>query len=75
MGSYGVLEVDSSHQHTFDEHDINFLTGFANVMAEAVGTSERVATLHATLKQMAVLIEEKQALLDEKEVLAAELQH
>ena len=74
-GSYGVLEVDSARQHTFDEHDINFLTGFANVVAEAVGTSERVATLHVTLKQMEALIAEKQTLLDEKEVLAAELQH
>jgi two-component sensor histidine kinase len=74
-GSYGVLEVDSASQHTFDEHDINFLTGFANVVAEAVGTSERVATLEITLKQMEALIAEKQILLDEKEVLAAELQH
>ena len=74
-GAYGVLEVDSARPHTFDEHDINFLTGFANVVAEAVGTSERVAMLQVTLKQMEKLITDKQTLLDEKEVLAAELQH
>ena len=74
-GPFGVLEADYPRQHTFDEHDINFLTGFANVIAEAVQTSERTATLRATLTQMQILIDEKEALLDEKGVLAAELQH
>ncbi len=67
-GPFGVLEADCSTQHTFDEHDINFLTGFANVVAEAVGTSERTATLQATLSEMHDLV-------DQKGVLAAELQH
>ena len=81
-GPFGVLEADSATQHTFDEHDINFLTGFANVVAEAVGTSERTAILHATLITMQSLITEKESLLTEKEILleeknmlAAELQH
>lgn len=74
-GPFGVLEADCSSQHTFDEHDINFLTGFANVLAEAAGTAERAATLRSTLAQMTVLIAEKEALLEEKGVLAAELQH
>ena len=43
--SYGVLEIDSTHQHQYDEHDINFLTGFANVLAEAVATVGRVKAL------------------------------
>lgn len=67
-GPFGVLEVDCTSQHTFDEHDINFLTGFANVVAEAAQTSERTATLQATLAQM-------QQLVEEKNVLAEELQH
>lgn len=67
-GPFGVLEVDCTSQHTFDEHDINFLTGFANVVAEAAQTSERTATLQATLAQM-------QKLVEEKGVLAEELQH
>ena len=35
---YGVLEIDNDQQHDYDEHDINFLTAFANVLAEAVAT-------------------------------------
>lgn len=74
-GPFGVLEVDCSNQRTFDVHDINFLTGFANVVAEAVSTAERISTLQATLLQMKTLIAEKEVLLEEKGVLAAELQH
>ncbi len=58
---YGVLEIDSTHQHQYDVHDINFLTGFANVLAEAVATAERVKAMRA--------------LLDSKNLLAEELQH
>jgi hypothetical protein len=35
---YGVLEIDNDVQHNYDQHDIDFLTGFANVLAEAVAT-------------------------------------
>ena len=58
---YGVLEIDSPTQHQYDVHDINFLTGFANVLAEAVATATRVKAL--------------QAMVDEKNLLAEELQH
>jgi two-component sensor histidine kinase len=66
--AYGVLEIDNNQQHDYDEHDINFLTGFANVLAEAVATSARVSVLR-------VIISEKDRLLDQKNVLAEELQH
>jgi two-component sensor histidine kinase len=59
--AYGVLEVDSPTEHQYDEHDINFLTGFANVVAEAVATATKNSRL--------------QALLAEKDLLAEELQH
>ena len=65
---YGVLEIDNDKQHDYDEHDIDFLTGFANVLAEAVATSRRVAILET-------MIEEKDKLLEQKKVLAEELQH
>jgi two-component sensor histidine kinase/CheY-like chemotaxis protein len=65
---YGVLEIDNSEQHDYDEHDINFLTGFANVLAEAVATSVRLSILNTT-------IAEKDRLLDQKRILAEELQH
>jgi two-component sensor histidine kinase len=72
---YGVLEIDNDRQHDYDLHDIDFLTGFANVLAEAVATSTRTATLQDTIAQMKVLVLDKDRLLDQKSVLAEELQH
>ena len=72
---YGVLEIDNDVQHDYDQHDIDFLTSFANVLAEAVETSSRTNLLKATIVQMLVLVEEKDRLLDQKKVLAEELQH
>jgi two-component sensor histidine kinase len=81
-GPWGVLEIDSTTVREFDQHDIDFLTGFANVVAEAVATAGRTTVLRTTIDQMEALIVEKdrllterQALLIEKDVLAEELQH
>lgn len=65
---WGVLEIDSPTARAFDQHDIDFLTGFANVVAEAVAATERMAALHAAIKQ-------KESLIVEKDTLAEELQH
>jgi two-component sensor histidine kinase len=72
---YGVLEIDNAQQHDYDQHDIDFLTGFANVLAEAVATSARTGVLQRTIERMKVLVAEKDRLLDQKKVLAEELQH
>jgi two-component sensor histidine kinase len=72
---YGVLEIDNDRQHDYDQHDIDFLTGFANVLAEAVATSARTVTLQYTIARMKVPVEDKDRLLDQKKVLAEELQH
>ncbi len=72
---YGVLEIDNNVQHNYDQHDIDFLTGFANVLAEAVSTAERAATLRRTVDRMELLVAEKDRLLEQKAVLAEELQH
>jgi two-component sensor histidine kinase len=72
---YGVLEIDNNEQHDYDQHDIDFLTGFANVLAEAVATSERTGVLQDTIERMKVLVQEKDRLLEQKKVLAEELQH
>jgi two-component sensor histidine kinase len=72
---YGVLEIDNNEQHDYGQHDIDFLTGFANVLAEAVATSARTDTLQRTIERMKVLVEEKDRLLVQKKVLAEELQH
>ncbi len=67
-GSFGVLEADWDSQYSFDQHDIDFLTGFANVLAEAAQTAQRNAVLQATMHEM-------QALIADKAILASELQH
>ena len=72
---YGVLEIDNNVQHDYHQHDINFLTGFANVLAEAVATSARTLVLQTTIAQMSRLMDEKDRLLEQKNVLAEELQH
>jgi signal transduction histidine kinase/ActR/RegA family two-component response regulator len=41
--AYGVLEIDSDVAVSFDQQDIIFLTGFANVLAEALATAEQKA--------------------------------
>jgi two-component sensor histidine kinase len=58
--AYGVLEIDSPTQHQYDGHDITFLTGFANVLAEAVGTARRVEAIQALLATQTLLAEELQ---------------
>jgi two-component sensor histidine kinase len=55
---YGVLEVDSPAEHQYDGHDINFLTGFANVLAEAVATAKRNQALRSLLEHQRLLAEE-----------------
>jgi signal transduction histidine kinase len=70
---YGILEIDNDKQHDYDQYDINFLTGFANVLAEAVSTSTRGAALQVTVDLMKALVEEKDRLLDEKIVADVQL--
>lgn len=72
---YGVLEIDNDRQHDYDQHDVDFLTGFANVLAEAVATSSRTGLLERTIERMRLLVEEKDRLLEQKKVLAEELHH
>jgi two-component sensor histidine kinase len=74
-GPYGVLEIDNDVQHNYDQHDVDFLTGFANVLAEAVATSARTIVLQTTIEEMRALVEEKDRLLEQKKVLTEELQH
>ena len=79
---YGVLEIDSPTQHNYDEHDIAFLTGFANIVAEAVSTAHRRSAMELSVRRMQdiigdreQLIEAKDALLAENAVMARELHH
>ncbi len=79
---YGVLEIDSPVQQLYDQYDIDFLTGFANVLAEAVNTSKRNTDMQSAIDHMRDMVTDKDRLLaiqaellEEKAVLARELQH
>jgi two-component sensor histidine kinase/ActR/RegA family two-component response regulator len=79
---WGVLEIDNPKRHVYDQHDIDFVTGFANVLAEAVNTSKRNSVVQAALDQMKDMVADRDRLLaaqtkllSEKGVLAQELQH
>jgi two-component sensor histidine kinase len=76
---YGVLEIDSPVEHVYDDHDIAFLTGFANVLAEAVETSHRnivmqnaVDRMHDMVGDRDRLLVAKNVALDEKNTLLSE---
>ncbi len=66
-GPWGVLEVDSPVRRKFDRHDIDFLTGFANVVAEAVAAATQIADLKASVGQKAHLLAQKEELLAERD--------
>jgi two-component sensor histidine kinase len=57
---YGVLEIDSPTLHQYDQHDINFLTGFANVLAEAVARAHKNEAMRVLVEQQKLLAEELQ---------------
>jgi two-component sensor histidine kinase/CheY-like chemotaxis protein len=69
---YGVLEIDSPVQHDYDRHDIDFLTGFANVVAEAVNTSKRNTVLQSTVNRMKDMVADKDRLLAAKTIVLNE---
>ena len=64
---YGILGIDNDQRHDYDQHDIDFLTAFANVVAEAVSTATRSATLQVCIDRMKQLVAEKDRLVSEKE--------
>lgn len=74
-GPYGVLEIDSPGPHRYDRHDVDFLTGFANVLAEAVATAKRNTLMRSAVERMESLVADKDRLLTEKNLLAQELHH
>ena len=57
---YGVLEIDSPTLHQYDQHDIDFLTGFANVLAEAVARAHKNEAMNLLLLQQKLMAEELQ---------------
>jgi two-component sensor histidine kinase len=72
---FGVLELDSIKHDAFDKYDINFLTIFANILAEAINSANKTQRLRNAVKKQQKLIREKSALIEQKVVLAAEAHH
>ena len=70
---FGILEIDHDQQHDYDQHDIDFLTGFSNVLAEAVLTASRGAALQVTVDRMKELVDEKDRLLHDKNIADLQL--
>ncbi len=70
---FGVLEVASPLRQLFDQHDINFLTGFANVLAEAVAASQRNPVLDQALARVTSLVQERDQLRFLNKSLASEM--
>jgi signal transduction histidine kinase len=65
---YGVLEAACDRPRDFDQYDINFLTGFASILAAAVSSASRAIALQLAVDQLEVLVEEKDRVLCERDV-------
>ncbi len=56
--AYGVLEVDSRDEGEFDEHDIAFLQGAANLLGMAIERQRIEGSLRAAVEQREILLQE-----------------
>ena len=57
-GHYGVLEVDDTREGQFDETDIAFMQGFANLLGGAIERQRAEARLKAALERQDLLSRE-----------------
>jgi two-component sensor histidine kinase len=55
---YGVLEVDSKSTGEFNEHDVAFLQGAANILGMAIERQRRERALQAAIEYQQVLVKE-----------------
>lgn len=55
---YGVLEVDSAHDGRFDEDDLAFMQGFANLIGVAIERQQAEARLAAAVEHQEMLVRE-----------------
>lgn len=79
---WGILEIDNPAEHHYDDNDITFMEGFANILAEAVETAKRnkaskvaLDLLNDVLADRDRRIHAQSRLLAEKGEFAQELQH
>jgi two-component sensor histidine kinase len=57
---FGTLQVDSRTRRHFTQHDIDFLQGFANLLAAAIERHQATQQLAAAAEERAVLLRELQ---------------
>jgi two-component sensor histidine kinase len=55
---FGVLEVDSRDSNDFEEHDLTFLQGAANILGMAIERERHVTMLKAALERDETLLKE-----------------
>ncbi|HEX2116436.1 MAG TPA: histidine kinase dimerization/phosphoacceptor domain -containing protein, partial [Alphaproteobacteria bacterium] len=55
---FGVLEVDSRSERDFEEHDLAFLQGAANLLGMAIERAQQQKSLNAALARQRVLLRE-----------------
>jgi two-component sensor histidine kinase len=55
---FGVLEVDSKHEDEFQEEDLAFLQGAANILGMAIERNRHVRNLDAALERYQLLLTE-----------------
>ena len=74
-GPFGVLEIDSRSKREFDAYDVAFLTSFSNILAEAINSAKKTRSLKNSIRRRDKLIREKNELIEQKTLLAAEVHH
>jgi DNA-binding response OmpR family regulator len=63
---YGVLEIASPVLNACNSHDIDFLTGIANILAQAIAAAERNAALNDAADRLRDMDEDKTNFLGAK---------
>jgi two-component sensor histidine kinase len=59
-GPYGVLEVDAPEPRGFDEHDVNFLLTYANLLGAAINRIDAQRKLERTSRELRIAAHELQ---------------
>ena len=72
---FGVLEVDSQSDGEFNEHDIAFLQGAANLLGMAIERQRIEASLRAAVEQREILLQEVDHRVKNSLQLVASLLH
>ena len=67
---YGVLEIGSTAQRTYDHHDTEFLSSVANIAAAAVDTMKRDAALRVAADRLQDVIDDQGRISETKNLVA-----